>query len=369
MRRSPRARPPRARLPPSRRLVAWRIAFSLIAVVVVLSLMVTLAFGLTAWLDPRTGRPPALAAQVINTLLGFLFLGVILFTVGQLITRRQMEWFRPLLDAMERIARGDFSARVPLDFDPGSDDPDNPMARLAHGMNKMAANLDQMEQMRQEFISNVSHEIQSPLTSIRGFARALREDDLDPDTRRHYLSIIEAESVRLSKLSDNLLQLASLDSEQLKLEPRLYRLDKQLRSLILACEPQWAEKNLEMDVALDEVSLSADEDLLSQVWINLIHNSIKFTPPGGCVRVALARQGGQVQVSVADSGIGISPEDQAHIFERFYKADKARRRSEGGTGLGLSIAKKIVELHHGTLSVQSQVGQGTTFTVTLPEKP
>src|SRR6202040_3965320 len=107
---------------------------------------------------------------------------------------------------------------------------------------------------------------QSPLTSIRGFARALQQDDLSPEARRHYLDIIETESVRLSKLSDNLLELASLDSEQIKLEPRPYRLDKQIRGLILACEPQWAAKGLEMDVALDEASITADEDLLSQVW-------------------------------------------------------------------------------------------------------
>ncbi len=174
--------------------------------------------------------------------------------------------------------------------------------------------------------------------------------------------------MRLSKLSDNLLELASLDSEQLKLDPKPYRLDKQIRGLILACEPQWTDKRLELDAALDEATVvTADEDLLSQVWINLIHNSIKFTPAGGCVRVALVRQAGGVQVTVADSGPGIAPADQAHIFERFYKADKSRRRTEGGSGLGLSIVKKIVELHQGTVRVDSQPGQGATFTVSLPE--
>ena len=123
----------------------------------------------------------------------------------------------------------------------------------------------------------------------------------------------------------------------------------------------------ELDAALDEVSLTAAEDLLSQVWINLLHNSIKFTPAGGCVRVAARRAAAGVEVSVVDSGSGIAPNDQAHIFERFYKADKARRRSEGGNGLGLSIVKRIVDLHHGTVRVDSQPGQGTTFTVTLPD--
>ena len=118
------------------------------------------------------------------------------------------------------------------------------------------------------------------------------QDDLSAEDRLHYLDIIETESRRLSKLSDNLLKLASLESDQVKFEPKPYRLDTQIRDLILACEPQWSGKGIEMDVALDEVSVTADEDLLSQVWINLLHNSIKFTPPGGSVRVALERRRG-----------------------------------------------------------------------------
>jgi signal transduction histidine kinase len=266
------------------------------------------------------------------------------------------------VEAVDRIAQGDFSTRVQWHVDG-----DHPMAELARSVNHMAAELNQMEQMRQEFVSNVSHEIQSPLTSISGFARALQEDDLSPEARQHYLSIIQTESMRLSKLSDNLLELASLDSEQVRLEPRPYRLDKQIRALVLAREPQWTGKGLELDVALDEATLiTADEDLLSQVWINLIHNSIKFTPPGGCIRIALQSQPGAVQVTIADTGIGIPAEDQPHIFERFYKADKSRRRADGGNGLGLSIVKKIVDLHHGTVSVDSQPGQPTCFTVVLP---
>jgi two-component system, OmpR family, phosphate regulon sensor histidine kinase PhoR len=340
-----------------------RVIATIGAVWLVLSALVMVAYFLTALLYAGLRwQPPALAAQLINTLLGFGLLGTLMFGVGRLFRHEQHRWFGPLVEAMDRIAKGDFSARVNWHVDE-----DNPMAELARSVNNMAAGLNAMEQMRQEFVSNVSHEIQSPLTSIRGFARALQEEDLDPETRQHYLSIIQTESMRLSKLSDNLLELASLDSEQLKLDPKPYRLDKQIRGLILACEPQWTDKRLELDAALDEASLTADEDLLSQVWINLIHNSIKFTPAGGCVRVALVRQAGGVQVTVADSGPGIAPADQAHIFERFYKADKSRRRTEGGSGLGLSIVKKIVDLHHGTVTVASQPGQGTQFTVSLPE--
>jgi two-component system phosphate regulon sensor histidine kinase PhoR len=212
----------------------------------------------------------------------------------------------------------------------------------------------------------VSHEIQSPLTSIRGFACALQQDNVSAGDRRHYLEIIETESVRLSKLSTNLLKLASLEGDHAKFEPKPYRLDAQLRSMILACEPQWAGKQLEMVVTLEEAGITADEELLSQVWMNLIHNSIKFTPQGGSIRVELHRRADRLQVSVADTGIGIAPEDQAHIFQRFYKADPSRRRSEEGSGLGLSIAKKVLEMHRGTIGVRSQPGVGATFTVELP---
>ena len=321
----------------------------------------TIAFYATAFVYQRTGRPSALVVQIVNTVLGMLIAVLFAVIAGVLFRLRSRGPFAPIIDALERIAKGDFSTRL-----------DNPHANrgavgeLVQTVNNMALKLDEMEKMRQEFISNVSHEIQSPLTSIRGFAIALQQDNLSPKDRRHYLDIIEAETTRLSKLSANLLKLASLESDQVKFEPRPFRLDTQIRSLILACEPQWAGKRLEMDATLDEANITADEDLLSQVWINLLHNSIKYTPEGGCVRVALHRRAERFQVRIADTGVGIALEDQPHIFERFYKADKSRRASEGGNGLGLSIAKKVVEMHSGFIAVISQPGAGATFVVELP---
>ena len=272
-----------------------------------------------------------------------------------------MNAFGPILDALERIARGDFSVRLEDQLH------NNPMvSELTTSVNKMALELHQWERLRQEFISNVSHEIQSPLTSIRGFARALENDQLNVQERHHYLSIIEEESERLSRITEDLLKLASLESDHLKFEPKLYRLDKQIRNLILACEPQWQEKNIQMDIALDELEITADEDLLSQVWMNLIHNSIKFTPQAASVKVTLHRRADQIEFKISDTGIGISEEDLPRIFERFYKADKSRSRSIEGSGLGLSIVKKIVDLHKGTIEVESKVGRGTTIIVYLP---
>ncbi len=329
-----------------------------------LSGMIVVAFFLTALLYHLTGfHPPAFLAQVINSLLGLVLAGLILLSVFLLpgIQRNRMGVFQPIIEALERIARGDFTVRLDHGIHA-----DALLKELAISVNQMTLELNRMEQMRQAFISDISHEIQSPLTSIRGFAQTLHGDHLSAADRDHYLSIIKAESTRLSQLAGNLLKLASLESERAPFEPRSYQLDKQVRHLILLCEPQWTGKALDIDISLEETAIAADEDLLSQVWLNLLHNSIKFTPDGGSVRVALYRQGNIITFIIADTGIGMATEDQIHIFERFYKADKSRERTRDGSGLGLSIAKKIVEMHHGTIGLTSELGVGSTFTISLP---
>ncbi len=341
--------------------IAW-----LIFVLVFVSLMISASFYLTAYIYKLLDLvPPPWLIQVVNSLLGLIFTGLII-NFGSRYARSkgwmpEMQAFGPILEALEKIARGDFSVRLESEF------LDNHrVGDLAKSVNKVALELDQMENMRQEFISNVSHEIQSPLTSIRGFAQVLENDKLSTEERHHYLSIIENESTRLSRITEDLLRMASLDSEPAKFEPTPYRLDKQVRSLILTCEPQWSKKELKIDVLLKEVAITADEDLLSQVWLNLLHNSIKFTPQGGSVKVSLGPQDGRIEFCISDTGIGISAEDQVHVFERFYKADGSRTRLKEGSGLGLSIVKKIVDMHRGTVEVKSNLGEGTTFIVSLP---
>jgi signal transduction histidine kinase len=346
----------------------------MLAVLVALALAFSAAYFLTSFIYRSIGfHLPDWPTQVINSVLGLVLLGLVASGATRIFRSRQIDTqmgvFGPLIEAMERIAKGDFSVR--LNPEHRDDGPFNGvLGELVKSVNNMAVGLDQIESMRQEFISNVSHEIQSPLTSIRGFAQALQSDQLSAEDRHHYLSIIETESKRLSRITEDLLKLAALESEHAKFEPAVYHLDKQIRDLILACEPQWTEKGIDMDVTLEEVTIMADQDLLSQVWINLIHNSIKFTPVGGTVRVGLHRQGSNVvEFCLTDTGIGIAEEDQARIFERFYKADKSRDRSIAGSGLGLSITKKILEMHKGTIEVQSKLGQGTQFTVCLPIDP
>lgn len=348
-------------LPPKLKAALWFCALMLFMTVVY-----WVTFSVTGSVFAALNLTPSpFVQQWVTSFGGLLLTGVIISGLTRLFHSRviagEMRLFGPIIEALRKIAKGDFSVRVgELELnDSGM------IGELANTVNQMALELDQMENMRQEFISDVSHEIQSPLTSIRGFAQALQNEQLTPVERQHYLTIIENESTRLSKLTANLLKLASLEMDRVKFEPAPYRLDRQIRTLILACEPQWAGKSIEIDALLEEVDITADEDLLSQVWINLLSNSIKFTPENGCISITL-KQHDAIEFTITDNGIGILLEDQSRIFERFYKADKARTHANnGGSGLGLSIAQKIVEMHGGKITVTSQPGNGSTFSVTL----
>ncbi|MGG1663516.1 HAMP domain-containing sensor histidine kinase [Brevibacillus sp. NRS-1366] len=333
--------------------------FALIAFFLVIALCWSLAYGATDFFYNKVGvHPSDYLSGIVNTVLSFLFF--FLFAVIIRIKKpNQFDLFDAFYEAINRIAKGDFNVNLDIKLK-------HQWGELIEGFNHMAEQLNQMEQMKQEFISNVSHEIQSPLTSISGFARALHNEQLTHEERLHYLEIIETESKRLSKLSDNLLRLTSLEAVQHPLQHKRYRLDLQIRGIILACEPQWLERGIEMEVDLEKTEMEADEDMLSQVWMNLISNGIKFTPAKGMITIRLRCEGNEVVVQVADTGIGISEEDQGRVFERFFKADKSRNRGVSGSGLGLSIVQKIIDMHHGSIAVSSQLHAGTTFTVRLP---
>lgn len=302
------------------------------------------------------------ANDIRNIILTSLVITLIVGSVFIVIAARYL--VRPLklmTQATKRMARGDFD----FELEWGKPRKDE-LGDLAVSFTHMATELKQIEQMRQDFVSNVSHEIQSPLTSIAGFSNVLRKKDVSEEEKRHYLDIIQTETERLSRLSSNLLRLASLDSEHHPFHARTYALDEQLRRVILSLEPQWSAKDLELELELPAVKLSADEDLLNQVWMNLISNSIKYTPDGGKISVRLQAFTDRVSVAVADTGIGIAADDLGHIFERFFKADRSRERAHGGNGLGLAIVRRIVDLHRGDITVRSEPGRGAEFVVRLP---
>jgi len=316
------------------------------------------------------GEPYAMFMQyssqnenIINRMMVIVLLvGLLIGSLCILIAARYLvKPIQTLTHATKQLAKGDFDVEIRTKRV-------DEMGTLTQSFNVMAAELKQLEQMRQDFVSNVSHEIQTPLTSISGFALALKNTNLVAESdRNYYLDIIISESSRLSRLSDNLLALASLDSEHHPFEAMTYNLDEQIRQIVVTCEPQWLAKGIQIDLEMpDAVKITADRDEINQVWMNLLGNSIKFTPSGGHIEIRMTHSMNEILFTITDSGIGIAPEQLDYVFDRFYKTDMSRNRNIGGNGLGLAIAKKIVTLHRGSIEMKSQVGVGTTVVVHLP---
>ncbi|EEJ0015050.1 HAMP domain-containing histidine kinase [Listeria innocua] len=265
-----------------------------------------------------------------------------------------------LTNATKKIRRGNYDVALEVRRK-------DEIGQLADSFAKMASELEKSEAARQEFVANVSHELQSPLTSMQGFARLLGSGTLTEKEQKEYLTVLSEETTRLSSLTKQLLTLASLDQESELRKKEPVQLAEQWRQLIQMTEWSWREKELTINLELADINYSGDAELLYQVWSNLLNNAIKYTPQGGDIQVRLYEETTNVFVEVWNSGAGISKEDMAKIFERFYKASQSRTREEGSSGLGLSICKKIITLHHGEISVESNTEKGTTFIVRLPK--
>ncbi|WP_256757754.1 cell wall metabolism sensor histidine kinase WalK [Cohnella sp. WQ 127256] len=297
-----------------------------------------------------------LLTWVLNFSAYSLLAGSLLILIASIFLVRPLN---KLTKATKRIAAGDFN--VKLNIKQKSE-----LGTLAQSFEEMMHDLQQLEQMRRDFVANVSHEVQSPLTSISGYAIALKQVNIADNERSRYLDIIIAEAERMSKMSDSLLKLSLLESQSQQLHLVTLRLDEQIRRVIVAIQPQWSIRNITFELNLPTVTLTADHDLLNQVWTNLLGNSIKFSKDGGVINVSIKQDTSNVTIRVSDAGIGISQEDQKQIFERFFKADRSHSRKYDGSGMGLAIVKQIVSLHQGNIQVESEIDRGTTFIVTLP---
>ena len=263
-------------------------------------------------------------------------------------------------EAMKQVAAGNFDVQVSLRQDNVEE-----FGALQNGFNMMARDLKSNAYLRQSFMSNVSHELKTPLSVISGYARLLEEEGLSDAERAEYAGKISRESERLIKLTSDMLRISKIDGAGIQPVRSEFSLDEQIRSAILLLEPRWSEKNIDVSVDLWDVKYCGDADLLSQVWLNLIENAVKYTPEGGKIEVSLASSADSVTVSVGDTGAGMTEETMAHMFEMFYQGDESHRRE--GSGLGLAIVKRIVEIHGGTVTAVSSPGKGSVFTVTLPK--
>jgi Signal transduction histidine kinase len=263
--------------------------------------------------------------------------------------------------ATKELSKGNYRVRVNYT---GEDE----IARLNRSFNQMAQQLVKQEEIRQQFISDVSHEFQTPLTAIQGFATILKNEKISDEQRQKYADIIVFHSKRLSTLSKNMLQLTLLEGEDVTLDVSKFSLIEQLNRVVETQDNFALSKNIEIEykVPKNDIQIEADESRLEQVWINLLNNAIKYTNENGVVTVSVKKTMKVIEVSIEDTGVGMSKEAISHIFERFYRQDKSR--SVEGNGLGLSIVKRIVDLHHGTIDVQSIEDGGSQFIVCLPQE-
>lgn len=282
----------------------------------------------------------------------FVGIGLNIFTSIQIVRP-----IRKLKEYTAQFAKGNFTFKHTKNYS-------NEIDQLYESFGTMSNDLEKMLQSQKDFVSNISHEFQTPLTSIKGFTKALQQKEMSREKQLYYLRIIEHESARLSQLSRNVLKLSSLQNGTQPLEKRTFDLAEQLRQVIISLEPHWATKAIEFDVQIERSIIEADELLLYQVWYNLINNAIHFTPENCKLGLTLRSDGEHYTIQLEDEGPGIEQPELDRVKEPFYKA---KNQKSTGNGLGLSIVENIVRKHHGTFQLENYE-RGLRVTVILPHK-
>ena len=308
-----------------------------------------------------------LDGENLNEAAKLTFLNVILlsilFTVIDTIRRKLTieRAAKQIKEAANRLVKGDFSARVePIK----SIFVDDNLKEISKCFNKMAEELSGVETIRTDFISNVSHEMKTPLSVMQNYATLLQSPDLPEKKRIEYAKSIAQGSKKLADMMTNILKLNRLENQKIYPKTSRYNLGEQLCECIINYEMVWEQKNIELEADIaEEIYVDGDEELLTLVWNNLLSNAFKFTDEGGKVTVTLEADEEHVIVKIKDTGCGISSDVGARIFEKFYQADTAR--ATAGNGLGLALVKRVIDILKGEIEVSSVVGEGTTFTVKL----
>lgn len=284
--------------------------------------------------------------------------------VGVLVTSQLSKIFfnpiKKLRKAMEQVAAGNFSVR--LEEKSNSKE----IMEIYTGFNLMAHGLSSTEILQTDFVSNVSHEIKTPINAIEGYSTLLQDgDNLDED-QREYVDKILFNTKRLSSLVGSMLLLSKLENQQIPTNQTVYRLDEQIRQSIVGLESAWEPKEIEFDVELPRVEYLGCEPMMRHVWDNLISNAVKFTPNGGMVRMTLTKKLKKIIFTIEDSGPGLTEEVKQHIFDKFYQADSSHKQE--GNGLGLALVKRVLTIEDGEISVSSSSLGGCCFTIVLRAK-
>lgn len=339
-----------------RRRNKWRVLLGYAGFFFIIALTVTVALFIYSGIRHLENRAvSAIMAMVI------LALSLLCLTVD--ILRRKYTIDRPvsaILEATEKIAKGDFSVRLAVRHTLKEY---NEFDYIMENLNRMAGELSKNEVLKTDFISNVSHEIKTPLAVIQNYAVALQDERISAEERKKYTQILISAANRLTDLVMNILKLNKLENQQIQPERVLLRLDEMLAQTVFGFEDLMEKKHLELDCQIDEVRVLTSPSYLEIVWNNLLSNAVKFTPDGGKIGIYLKSENGNAVVKFTDTGCGISPETGAHIFDKFYQGDTSHAKE--GNGLGLALVKKVIDILGGEISVESEIGKGSTFTVIL----
>lgn len=287
---------------------------------------------------------------------------ILSFFSAYIVCRWIVRPLKKISEATNRYAKGEFSYRI------APEETYLEVKDLADSVNGMAESLERIEESRSDFVANVSHELKTPMTIISGFIDGMLDGTIEPAEHEKYLTIVSEETKRLSKLVVDMLNMSKMQAGRLTINDSDVELSSLLLKLALMFEQPVEEKHISLQ-GLDELErtvIRADEGLINQVFYNLLDNAVKFTPENGTISVKMTANKKNAVVSIYNTGRGIPEEDRALIFDRFYKVDKSRGMDTGSFGIGLSIAKSIVELHHGSISINSRENEYTEFVVTLP---
>lgn len=288
------------------------------------------------------------------TIFNIILISVILIRIN---TKKMLQPMKQINEATKKVTDGDYDIELETKRE-------DEIGELTQNFNKMIKGLRSTENLQKEFINNVSHEIKTPISSIEGFAKLLKDKNISDEEREEYANIIIEESERITNLAGKMLKLAKLHNQDRIVNKQEIEIAEQIRKAIALLEPKWSEKSIKINVNLQENIFLGDEELIFQVWINLLENAIKFSNSNSEIDVKVIKQNNEILVTIKDYGIGMKEDEIEKAFERFYQIDKSHY--EEGSGLGLSIVKRIIELSDGRIEMQSKENKGTTVIVKLP---
>ena len=340
------------------------LTFSLASIVVAM-LAIAFSFSMLAvWVLLETGIAIDEGFLVDALIILFIFIGIsilVFFVVFLMLGKIPLKPVNQLINEMNRLSNGDFSARLHFGKILSKH---KTFKEIEQSFNELACELENTEMLRGDFVNNFSHEFKTPIVSISGLAKLVNKGNLTDEQKKAYLLAIEEESLRLANMATNVLNLTKVENQNILTDVKKINISEQIRTCVLLLENQWTKKNIDLSLEFDEYEIEANEELLKQVFINLLDNAIKFSPENETVSVEIADEGTVVSVNIKNGGKGIPKENQSKIFNKFYQADESHATK--GNGIGLAIVKKIITLHNGHIGVKSKDGE-TVFTVKLPK--